>query len=90
MSSMLGGSPARITSPRLTARRAFLASSARAVDALDDVYPDGRIVGDDHYDHNADPEELVNLARMDTHADLIAAMAQQLDAGWEPAQPVTC
>ena len=47
----------------------------------------GEVVATELYDHEADPQENVNLAVMPEHKDLVARLAEQLDAGWKAARP---
>jgi len=48
---------------------------------------DGEVVAVELYDHQADPQENVNLAAASEHKDLVARLTKQLDAGWKAARP---
>ena len=39
------------------------------------------------YDHQADPEENVNLAGRTDHAEIVEELTKQLNAGWQAARP---
>jgi len=47
----------------------------------------GNVVARELYDHQADPQENVNLAAAAEHKDLLARLAKQLKAGWKAAKP---
>jgi len=44
-------------------------------------------VGVELYDHEADPNENVNLAGQSEHKELTAQLSRQLHAGWRSALP---
>jgi len=46
------------------------------------------IAGLELYDHQADPAENTNIARLPENAELIKRLSMQLDAGWREAFPV--
>ena len=47
----------------------------------------GDVVAAELYDHQADPQENVNLAAAGEHKDLLARLSAQLKAGWKAARP---
>ncbi len=47
----------------------------------------GEVGATELYDHEADPQENVNLAADDRHKDLLARLSKQLKAGWQAARP---
>ena len=48
---------------------------------------DGRVLGRELYDHQADPLENVNAAEQAANAELLNELAAQLRAGWQAARP---
>ncbi len=48
---------------------------------------DGGIVALELYDHEADPEEDVNIADDPANADLVASLSAELRAGWKAVRP---
>ena len=57
----------------------------RYVEWLD--WQSGAVKARELYDHQSDPEEMLNLATSPAHADLIPKLSQQLRAGWKGATP---
>ncbi len=49
---------------------------------------DGKIVAQEVYDHQEDPDENVNLAVDQANAGLVARLAAQCQEGWRAARPV--
>ena len=49
--------------------------------------PQGEVVGREIYDHQADPQENVNLANRPEHAQLLKILDRQMKAGWRAARP---
>lgn len=47
----------------------------------------GRLLSRMCYDHNADPDENVNIVDRPDMAGTVAGLAEQLHAGWVPARP---
>jgi arylsulfatase A-like enzyme len=48
---------------------------------------DGKVTARELYDHDADPEENVNLANRPETKDLVASLQRELEAGWKAAAP---
>ncbi|MBI1337958.1 MAG: sulfatase-like hydrolase/transferase [Phycisphaera sp.] len=48
---------------------------------------DGSVVATELYDHQTDPEENINIAVVDGHADVRNRMNKLLDGGWQAARP---
>lgn len=46
-----------------------------------------KIVAVELYDHETDPGETTNIAGVDAQAEVLAALAQQFDAGWQAVNP---
>ncbi len=57
----------------------------RYVEWLD--WQSGAVKARELYDHQSDPEEMLNLATSPAHADLIPKLSQQLRTGWKGATP---
>lgn len=57
----------------------------RYVEWLD--WQSGAVKARELYDHQSDPEEMLNLANNPIHADLIQKLSHQLQTGWKAAIP---
>jgi arylsulfatase A-like enzyme len=47
----------------------------------------GEVKATELYDHQADPDESVNVAKKPENAKLVEELAAQLKAGWKAARP---